>query len=314
MATKILYKIHPADPSSMTHIASGSGPQGSAYGTLAIINLILIVVGFILIFVNLFSGGYGWLVCLGLIIVCSIIMNQLQKEADLEFRKQKAKEEAEIYSNQLNNILDKSEEIVNKILPYFESSANRSIEIAKVDFAENAMSPFWDKIEESSKSLALFKEAVDQLQVNGEIYSKILEKRSHNFPIPFPIGTDITISQELLQDYNFTVRKAQTKFEFANIWEHRKTQKILIAGFATLEQAINNMSDRIVSAIHELKHSIKSDFRELKNIQIEQIRSFEEGNRALNNTLTSMDNKLYFMQYKEKPITPFVRPLSDHFR
>ena len=103
----------------------------------------------------------------------------------------------------------------------------------------------------------------------------------------------------------------QTKFEFANIWEHRKTQKILIAGFQTLEQAINNMKYEILSAINNLNHSIKSEFRELRNIQIEQIRSIEAGNAALNRTLTSMDTKLYYLEYNKKPTTPFVRPLFD---
>lgn len=310
MATKILYKVHPADPSEMTHIPSGNG-SSSIISAIAIINMIFIVVGIILIFINLFSGGYGWLFCAGIVVILSIVMSHFQKEADTELRKQKAIEEAEIYSKQLNEILEKSEEIVNKILPYFETSALKSIDTAKVDFSDNAISPFWDRIEESSKSLACYKEAVDQLIVNGEIYSKILEGKKHNFPRPFPIGTNISISENTLVEFNSTIRKAQTKFEFTNIWEHRKTQKILIAGFQTLEQAINNMKDEILSAIHNLDHSIKSEFRDLKNIQIEQIRTFQAGHTALNNTLTSMDTKLYYMQYNKKPMTPFVRPLFE---
>jgi hypothetical protein len=303
MTTTFLYKVHPADASTYIDV---KGEMTPIMIVLAVSNGINVFIGIFL----LFTGG--WLISVGVFFTLVFILLQMQKVADEEARNKKAKEESEIYSAQLNSILIKSEEIIAKILPHFEALAEKNIEIAKIDFSENAISPFWDKIEEASKSLALYKEAVDQLQINGEIYSRVLENRSHNFPVPFPFGTNLIISHKILIDFNATVRKAQSKFEFANIWEHRKTQKILIAGFATLEQAINNMADRIVTAISELNHSIKSEFRELKNIQIEQIKSFEAGNRTLNNTLTSMDTKLYFMQYKEKPITPFVRPLSDH--
>lgn len=313
MTTKFLYTVYPEDPSKMTNIADVDYPlpSGDFYAIVSWGVLISGLVGLVYIFVNLFAGGYNWIVFVGISIVCGILASKMRKEAKFEYQKLKAKEEAEILSGQLNKILNKSEEIVNNILPYLESMVKKNIETAKIDFADNALSPFWDRIEESTNYLGCFKDAVDQLAYNSEIYKKVLEDRSHNFPTPFPIGTNISISQTLIDDFYSIIRKAQTKFEFANIWEHKKTQKILIEGFRTLADAINNMSNAIVAAISDLKHSIRSDFRELKNIQIEQIKSFESGQNALNATLSSMDKKLYYMQYNKKPITPFLRPLSD---
>lgn len=313
MTSKILYKIYPADPSTMTHLPKQEGKDNGHFFPFGCLSILSLWTGVVLLIVNFIGGGFGWFVCLALTILFWKISDNLKNasnmKADLEFRKQKAIEEAEFYSKQLNEILTKSKEIVNEILPHFESSAKASIEIAKVDFSENAISPFWDKIEEASKLLAYYKEAIEQLAFNGELYSKVLEGKKHNFPTPFPIGTNISISQNLLDDFNQTIRKAQTKFEFANIWEHRKTQTILIAGFQTLAQAINNMKIEILNSISELNISIKSEFRELKNVQYEQIKSFEAGQATLNDNLSSMDKKLYYIQYNQKPTTQFTRPL-----
>jgi hypothetical protein len=239
------------------------------------------------------------------------VLLYLSKGSNEKARIKKSIEEAELYSVKLNDILEKSQEIELKILPYYQSLASNNIDAAKVDFEENAISPFWDRVEEASKTLALYKEAVDQLTANGGIYSKIIAGRKHNFPIPFPVGLNVSISQTTLEDFNAVIRKAQTKFEFANIWEHRKTQKILIAGFQTLQQAIHEMKNEILSSLHHLHQSIKSGFTELRNLQIEQIKSFEGGYEALNKTLNSMNTKLYYIEYNKKPTAPFLRPLLD---
>jgi methyl-accepting chemotaxis protein len=45
------------------------------------------------------------------------------------------------------------------------------------------------------------------------------------------------------------VRKAQRNFEFATIYEQRKTNEILIAGFATLGEAIYGLGSRLEQSI-----------------------------------------------------------------
>jgi hypothetical protein len=330
MATKILNKVYPVDPDKILDYTKPTPRQD----VLIIFILPLLAFGYgigipIDYYDRAFSKNYTnslenlMIFIVGLLLIpISILLfiyllrsrkDQIKKhlQSDRDIRLNQAKLEADTYSSQLNELLSKSEDIANNILPYFSTSARRSMDIAKMDFEENALSPFWDKIEEVSNFLGLFKQAVEQLTYNGEVYSKILDGRKHNFPIPFPFGRDVSDLETIFNDYNLTIRRAQSKFEFANIWEHRKTQNILIAGFHTLEQAINNMKDLVGAAVYELKYSIDSNFRELKNIQLEQIRKFETGNKALTNALGSMDNKLYYIQYHKQPTTPFVRPLND---
>ncbi len=49
----------------------------------------------------------------------------------------------------------------------------------------------------------------------------------------------------------------------------------------------------------------------MHNVQIEQLKRFETSRVEIQNALNSIDTILYYIQYKKKPYTPFVRPLSD---
>lgn len=198
----------------------------------------------------------------------------------------------------------KSKEIINQILPYYESWVKKFIEQAKYEFSENAFSPFWTKIEQASKFLACYKEALTQLCVNSELYNQIIlknKKHKISLPFPFPLATDISLSEIVLRDYNQTIRKAQREPTFSIIWEQRRNSEILIGGFGTLENAVNNMSNQITLAIGDLSSSISTGLDSIKYIQKEQLRSFESSTNYLQSTLTSMDNKLYYIQWKEKP-------------
>jgi hypothetical protein len=48
------------------------------------------------------------------------------------------------------------------------------------------------------------------------------------------------------------VRKAQSDFQFATIYEQRKTNQLLVAGFTNLAQALDGMGQRIASSIDDL--------------------------------------------------------------
>jgi hypothetical protein len=53
------------------------------------------------------------------------------------------------------------------------------------------------------------------------------------------------------------VRTAQRNFHFASIYEHRKTNQLLVAGFSTLGQALGSMTQEITSSINDLGVSVE---------------------------------------------------------
>jgi hypothetical protein len=69
------------------------------------------------------------------------------------------------------------------------------------------------------------------------------------------------------------VRVAQKNFQFATIYEQRKTNQLLIGGFSTLAQAINDLGSRLESSLDELTSSVSL---ELSAIRRSQREAFEE--------------------------------------
>jgi DNA anti-recombination protein RmuC len=54
------------------------------------------------------------------------------------------------------------------------------------------------------------------------------------------------------------VRKAQSNFQFAMIFEQRKTNQILVAGFTNLALALEQMTWRITRTIGDLASSVEA--------------------------------------------------------
>jgi methyl-accepting chemotaxis protein len=52
------------------------------------------------------------------------------------------------------------------------------------------------------------------------------------------------------------VRKAQRDFQFATIYEQRKTNQILVAGFTNLAQALKDMTWQLTASIDDLARSV----------------------------------------------------------
>lgn len=259
MATKIVYKVYPDTPSNFIFFSGGHSNIDTP--SLATLLMLDIYIGIGWGILNLFTGGSGYFTFMAIAIILYSIIKFTKKQRD---KINAAIKKCELLSEQLSDILTRSEEIVTTILPYFEDSVQKSLEFAKIDFSDNAISPFWDRVEEAGKFSSCYKESADQLRYNCEVYTNILAGKRHNFPQPFPYGTSVSISQNLLDEYNLIVRRAQTKYKFASIWEHRNTQRILIADLASFEQVKDSVRDSIVSAIGELNHSIKSEIKELK--------------------------------------------------
>jgi hypothetical protein len=277
---------------------------------------ILFICGIILFGTGeLFGWIFGVLAFTGIIFVISKIADDVSKnKLKIEYAKTKrslayemqrqADAEADLYSKKLNDLLSKTHQIVYEILPSYDNLAKQYLEIAKNDFEDRAYSPFWSNIEEASNSLAYFKEAVIQLCTNSELYTQTLKKLNHNFPIPFPFSTKISVSRTL-EDYRSIIRQAHTDPTFSIIWEQRRNTEILVGGFRNLENAIANMSSDISNVISDLSSLFSDNFRELRYLQQHQVETIRECESTLNQTLTAMDSKLYYIQWKRKPLGNF---------
>ena len=79
---------------------------------------------------------------------------------------------------------------------------------------------------------------------------------------PFAVSSvsvdQLEIADDVAQKMGEVVREAQRDYEFASIFEQRKTNQLLVEGFRNLGDAISRMSSEIRSSIRQLDSSVNS--------------------------------------------------------
>lgn len=181
------------------------------------------------------------------------------------------------------------------LLPNMLKHSSEALKRARVEYKENAFGPFWDEVEEAAGCLADFNSGVQAVSQNAGHYYESLKGRNHNFS-SFPVRPEsLPDSSAVVEEFNHVVRMGQTNFQFANIWEHRKTREVLIAGFRTLGEAVNNLGTVIDNSISDFKSSFSSDIARLVD---EQIRTRETIAEHASEQSQMLDN----IQHRRKPL------------
>jgi len=146
-----------------------------------------------------------------------------------------------------------------ELLPKHLCSAEQYLDQAEQDFADGAFAPFWDSIESAAKRLGGFDEDIRKIKTNSSRYIELITKYEDT-PPQFPLEpqsiTKLSVGMSTSERMKSIVRKAQRDFQFAVIYEQRKTNQILVAGFTNLAQALSQMTDQIMTSIDNLAGSV----------------------------------------------------------
>ena len=192
----------------------------------------------------------------------------------------RARYEATSLSTDLVSTL-RSSEALNRDLARSLVQASSHLQRARHEYQSTAFGPFWDAVEQAALELDAFNQKASTLARNAEEYHAKLNGRRHTFP-QFPAFTSvIPDGSRVAGEFRQVVRLGQTNFQFANIWEHRRTREVLIAGFRTLGEAVNNLGGAVESSIYRLQRSVSSDLAQLVS---EQIRTREAIDRHMRET------------------------------
>lgn len=148
--------------------------------------------------------------------------------------------------------------------------AEKSLEMANREYADRAYGPFWDGIEKAAGHLDRCQQGFLTLSAEIKIYGDSLLDREHTFPAWDDGIEKLPDPSHLLSVLQQLTRAGQTNFEFANIHEHRRGQKILVAGFQNLSEGIRHLETTMVRSFDDLKQTISAD---LKAIQAGQTRA-----------------------------------------
>jgi hypothetical protein len=139
-------------------------------------------------------------------------------------------------------------------LPQLLARADRELDAAKNDYSERAYSPFWDCVARVAELLGTYQSRIHSLTALGRKYTQLLAEREHTFPKTMLLAQPIPNPKDQIVHLADVTRMAQRDFQFAVIWEHHKTRRVLIAGFSTLETALVGLETALVESLHELRN------------------------------------------------------------
>lgn len=208
-----------------------------------------------------------WYITLALGIIGTVIYFIV--ESNKEESARKAAEEAQIwqhkaeqdrYQKQLIVLGDKSIQLFEQ-MPEHLKTAEEHLNQAELEFSEGAFAPFWDAIEKTAKTLGSFDEGVQAIENNSSSY-RVLIPKYEGVPPQFPLSRSsvekLSVGSSTAERMKEIVRTAQRNFQFATIYEQRKTNQILVAGFTNLAQALDRMTWQITESIDNLAGSVDS--------------------------------------------------------
>jgi hypothetical protein len=196
------------------------------------------------------------------------------------------------HSNTARELTHKARETMDgffgnlRSLPKLLRDADNFLSNADEEFHEKAYSPFWDNIEQAALRLGAFNANLVRLETKGESYRMLLHGQVHNFPPLVVQPEDIPNPARQTERLRQLVRRGQTNFEFATICEHRKTQMVILQGFRTLGEAVNNLGltvddsfSRVTRTINESSDREREEQVRLRETFEDAVRKWEEQTR-----------------------------------
>lgn len=214
------------------------------------------------------------------------------REAEQERRHQEEIARDNAHKAQQETYQSELVELGNTSLDLFEGmpshllDAESLLDQAERDFEEGAFAPFWDSIEQVTVRLGRFDGSVESISHNSKRHAKlamVFEARPPRFPIIVDSVRGMIAGNTTADRMKTVVRKAQRNFQFASIYEQRKTNQILIAGFTNLAQALDGMGRRIAASIDELSIQVSEMSSTLDSSLASLGQQLEEGNQATQN-------------------------------
>lgn len=207
-------------------------------------------------FIENYSGIFWTIV---LVVICIFVARMLAKQAKAD-KARRAKEATQqlAYQRQILAACDESV-VAFENIPKDLMTAEQLLDVADAEFQDSAFSPFWDSIERAMRKLGAVNDSIKLIADRSNQY-KVLANSYNGRTPPFPVDP---ASAHRLGTANDTtarlqkiVRQAQRNFQFATIYEQRKTSKILIAGFTNIGEAIDGLGARLEQSISILGDQI----------------------------------------------------------
>lgn len=257
---------------------------------MSIVGLVFLIFGISLFKQGNYDGGVIWPI-VGIFLIYGGIMTFSEKmKKDEDEKRRKEEENARQIQLKMSRQKESYVAIVTlcdtsislfEAIPRHLESAEKHLDQAESDFSDSAFSPFWDSIENAVKNLDAVSQCIKQIKNNYFRYADLIkcqEEGSQKFPIARQSFDKLVVSTTPVERLQAIVRTAQRDFHFSTIYEQRKTNKILTAGFTTLAQALDNMTLQLTESINNLTSSVDSITSTLNESIHSKLRDIESAN------------------------------------
>jgi hypothetical protein len=205
-------------------------------------------------------------------------------------------------------------------IPKHLMTAEELLDTAEDEFQEGAFSPFWDSIERAMFQLGKVDEGIKVI-ADSSIQYKSLSGSYNGELLPFPVdlpsarrlGTINNVAGKLQK----VVRVAQRDFQFATIYEQRKTNQILIAGFTNLGEAIQGVGIRLQESVEILGDQISELSSSIITSNEALLEATKSASQAANETASQATNFAARQEEANKKLDNIQRhrippPWADH--
>lgn len=214
----------------------------------AAVGIVLLIVG-----VVWFMGAYPGIFWLIVLVVIGIFVVRFAIKQSKEDKARQAEEAARQLAYQAQIISACNDSVVAfESIPKDLMTAEQLLDTAAAEFQDGAFSPFWDSIERAMGKLGAIDGSIKLITDRSDRYKTLAKSYSGQSP-PFPVDPAsahrLATANETARRLQSIVRKAQRNFQFATIYEQRKTSEILIAGFTNLGEAIHGVGERLQQSI-----------------------------------------------------------------
>jgi hypothetical protein len=129
----------------------------------------------------------------------------------------------------------------------------RLLIVARSEYSDKAFGPFWDAIEKGAVCLTQAQRELTTFARVAKDYCAFARPGD----MTLIVRTDIPSFDVASNEFGRLVRLGQSNFEFAVIWEHRKTREAVIDGFGTLGDAVTAVGAAINSSLYDIRESIE---------------------------------------------------------
>lgn len=150
------------------------------------------------------------------------------------------------------------------------------LDTAEEDFKERAFAPFWDALESATNHLGEYHQNIEAITNTASEYEKRRCRLSTSVPAFDIPKSSVPDARPIASRLSELCRAAQKDFQFATIYEQRKTNQLLYAGFGTLASGLANMQNAISTALNGLSQTLGSRLDDILVASRSQAESLNE--------------------------------------